>query len=102
MSTDKQASLDAYTSANAEADPEPSPDSEPRQRPSWAPDDAPENAGVCLGCESHVSAEFARVMGDNQQDVHACPKCANQGELARGAAANPDYEHRTTTQGAWR
>lgn len=102
MSTDQQVTLDHYAAATADADPEPTTDDEPAQRPSWAPDSAENSGGHCLNCENHVSAEFQRVMGDNNQDVHACPRCANQGELARGAAANPDYEHRTTTTGAWR
>jgi len=33
----------------------------------------------CEGCGSPVSDRFARVFGDNQGEVHACPECGVQG-----------------------
>lgn len=38
----------------------------------------------CEGCGALVSARFARVFGDNQGDVHACPECGVQGHYSAG------------------
>lgn len=35
----------------------------------------------CLACDAMVSAQFARVFGDNQNDVHGCPRCQTSREL---------------------
>lgn len=32
----------------------------------------------CLGCGGHVTEQFRRVMGDNDDRVHACPSCADK------------------------
>lgn len=32
----------------------------------------------CLNCGEYVSKEFARVMGDNNGDVHRCMECGSQ------------------------
>ncbi|AGC34418.1 Zn ribbon [Haloarcula virus HVTV-2] len=44
----------------------------------------------CQGCDGHVSAEFARVMGDNDGVVHACPDCSTNtvGEEAGGLSTS--------------
>jgi len=44
----------------------------------------------CEGCGSFVSAEFARVMGDNDGTVHACIECGtnNVGSDAGGVSDN--------------
>lgn len=31
----------------------------------------------CQGCGAHVSTRFARVMGDNNGEVHACLNCSS-------------------------
>ena len=40
----------------------------------------------CLNCGSHVTNEFARVMGDNDGHVHACVNCSDNhpGEAVAG------------------
>lgn len=30
----------------------------------------------CNDCGNYVSPDFARVMGDNDGEVHACPECS--------------------------
>lgn len=44
-------------------------------------------AHVCEFCESAVSANYARVRGDNNNVVHRCPNCASKAELAHGLSA---------------
>lgn len=41
---------------------------------------------TCERCGEHVSEGFARVMGDRDNCVHACPSCAENavGEAAAG------------------
>lgn len=53
-----------------------------------APEPAPaKQARRCGNCGGHVSRRFVRVLGVNGE-VNRCPRCADQGELARGAAAD--------------
>ncbi|NHN49318.1 hypothetical protein G9464_17235 [Halostella sp. JP-L12] len=47
-----------------------------------------------LNCGAHVTEQFARVLGDNEDDVHACPECTTQTDIYRGAAAHEDFEAR--------
>jgi hypothetical protein len=47
----------------------------------------------CLNCRSHVTERYARVQGDNQNQVHECPQCgddSNVGRRMNGAAAGLD------------
>lgn len=44
----------------------------------------------CWNCGSHVTPRFARVMGDNDDQVHACPRCKGFRELSEGAGGNPE------------
>lgn len=46
---------------------------------------------VC-DCGEHVTERFARVFGDNEQNVHSCPQCATERELNAGTAAFPDRD----------
>jgi len=46
----------------------------------------------CQNCGAHVSERFARVMGDEDNTVHACPRCDSKGALRAGTAAG--LEHR--------
>ncbi|MFB6068426.1 MAG: hypothetical protein ABEJ90_00685 [Halobacterium sp.] len=40
----------------------------------------------CHNCGSHVTVQFARVFGDNDDSVHNCIDCATNAELDQ----NPD------------
>lgn len=41
----------------------------------------------CRNCESHVTEQFARVFGDNQDDVHNCIDCTSNRDLYDGAGS---------------
>jgi hypothetical protein len=48
---------------------------------------------VCQNCSNEVSDTFARVFGDNQNDVHACHGCLpTRRQVSDGVVAglNPD------------
>jgi hypothetical protein len=34
-----------------------------------------------MNCGGHVSHRFARVFGDNEDNVHNCPRCSTTREL---------------------
>lgn len=38
----------------------------------------------CHECGAFVTARFARVFGDNQNDLHACRSCTSVGALVEG------------------
>ncbi|MFW5918630.1 MAG: DUF7563 family protein [Halanaeroarchaeum sp.] len=40
----------------------------------------------CGHCGAHVSTAFARVFGNNHNEVYACPDCATMRELRNGLA----------------
>lgn len=42
----------------------------------------------CLNCGSMVTGQFARVFGDNENELYACPNCCGVRELYDGAAAS--------------
>lgn len=42
----------------------------------------------CRNCGTHVTPDFARVFGDNQDRVYRCHECADGVELFVGAAAS--------------
>lgn len=109
MSTDRQRTLDDYEPRAAEADASPRQGdgalSAPVSAPDWIADegdgreeedddDESVNHRHCRNCKGHVTAEFARVSGDNDNVAHRCPNCANGSELAHGAAGIEDFEHR--------
>ena len=48
----------------------------------------------CLNCDAHVTEQFARVLGDNEDDVHACPECTTQTDIYRGATADAGFDAR--------
>lgn len=48
---------------------------------------AGESEHTCQHCESSVSANYARVRGDNDNVVHRCPNCTTLSALAHGLAA---------------
>lgn len=47
---------------------------------------------ACLGCGSHVTVRFARVLGDNDDQAHRCPRCAGGTAVENGAAAGADLD----------
>lgn len=44
----------------------------------------------CRNCDSHVTVQFARVFGDNQNEVHSCIDCATNRDLYDGAGSVED------------
>ena len=54
------------------------------ERPKWKPEADPGRR--CRGCGSHISTNFARVLGDNDDQAWRCPNCSHRGELSDGAA----------------
>lgn len=40
----------------------------------------------CQNCYSFVSVTFARVFGDNDNQIHGCPACMNLQTIRNGAA----------------
>lgn len=50
----------------------------------------------CRNCGGHVTPRFARVMGDNEDQVFACPDCQGFRELSEGAGA-AQYSNATTS-----
>lgn len=51
-------------------------------------DSTSETESRCWNCGAHVTPRFARVMGDNDNQVHACPRCNGFRELSEGAAGD--------------
>mgnify|MGYP006993517817 CR=1 FL=1 len=35
----------------------------------------------CTNCDGHITEQFARVFGDNQDRVHTCMGCGSNAEL---------------------
>jgi len=53
----------------------------------------------CTNCRSHVTVQFARVFGDNEDVVHECIDCVPNGRLGEasedadaGAASDADAD----------
>lgn len=55
-------------------------------------DDTDAGQPHCQTCNSMVSHRFQLVFGDNQDEVYACPNCANLTAIARGAGAQQDSQ----------
>ena len=51
----------------------------------WAPADSTgtssSTAPRCQNCGGHVTPQFVRVFGDNDDTVHACPNCSTCREV---------------------
>ena len=56
----------------------------------------------CSNCGAFVTDDFARVFGDNDDEVHACPECSDDTVVRNGAAAKPDFERRCPPDGVRR
>lgn len=41
----------------------------------------------CSGCGGHVSEDYRRVHGDNNNVLHACFRCTPQTQMLHGAGA---------------
>ncbi|NLV08288.1 hypothetical protein GOC83_19410 [Haloarcula rubripromontorii] len=50
------------------------------------------SAVTCQNCGEHVDAQYARVFGNEQNEVHACRNCSTQGAIANGAAVDADRD----------
>ena len=72
-------------------DPEPAPEPDADETPRWEP----QRTDMCLGCGGHVSEQFRRVFGDNDDRAHACRQCVGQEALLNGAAADPTNSQTT-------
>ncbi|WP_445668782.1 DUF7563 family protein [Natronoarchaeum rubrum] len=44
----------------------------------------------CLHCEGHVSGDFRRVYGDEDDQAHRCPRCDTWVRIFEGSAAGLD------------
>ncbi|QKY21780.1 hypothetical protein B4589_016145 (plasmid) [Halolamina sp. CBA1230] len=52
----------------------------------------------CRNCDGHVTSRFARVFGDNGDEVYRCPDCSANPERYDGG---PDAD-RSAIAGGWR
>lgn len=43
----------------------------------------------CLSCDTYVSADFARVFGNNDDTIYACLNCTTLADLRDGQAVEP-------------
>ncbi|MCU4799786.1 hypothetical protein OB920_05325 [Halobacteria archaeon HArc-gm2] len=50
------------------------------------------DASQCQHCGAHVSRDFRRVYGDQDDTVHRCPACDSMGRLYRGSAAGKEID----------
>ncbi|GGM50210.1 hypothetical protein [Haloarcula argentinensis] len=50
------------------------------------------SAVTCQNCGARVDAQYARVFGNDDNEVHACRNCSTQGAIANGAAVDADRD----------
>lgn len=48
---------------------------------------------ACNECGSFVTADFARVFGDNADQVFGCTSCMTASEIYEGEATRPEPTH---------
>ncbi|WP_438267129.1 DUF7563 family protein [Haladaptatus salinisoli] len=48
----------------------------------------------CQNCDSFVTPQFARVFGNNRNEVYGCFECMTATEVKRGRANHPEEAHR--------
>lgn len=53
----------------------------------------------CRNCDAHVTSRFARVFGDNGDQVHRCPDCSVDPDQYAGGSAG---EESAAVSGHWR
>lgn len=59
-------------------------------RPNWEPNPAPNQPATgasvkCRTCENTVSQRYAKVFGDNDDQIDYCPECSTYREMKDGA-----------------
>lgn len=59
-------------------------------RPRWRPQGKQE----CQGCGGHVTPQFRKSLGDENDVAHACRECVTGNDLLDGAAGDPEWERR--------
>lgn len=47
---------------------------------------------TCQNCGERVSSEYARVFGNDADELHACSNCSTQRAVARGAGVDADRD----------
>ncbi len=52
----------------------------------WTPHTDADKQRRCQNCDAAVTKRFARVFGDNEDIVHACPSCTSYREMTTAAA----------------
>jgi hypothetical protein len=50
------------------------------------------NQNQCHHCGTHVSQDFGRVYGDDQDRAHRCPECDTWIRIWKGSAAGLDVD----------
>ena len=45
----------------------------------------------CQNCHAHLSADYARVFGGNNDEIRECMHCTTYYDVIRGAAAGTSY-----------
>lgn len=55
----------------------------------------------CRNCDSHVTEQFARVFGDNEDSVHYCIDCTTNAHLHNGGGSSATSERSGVSQTAW-
>lgn len=50
---------------------------------------------VCNECGNFVTADFARVFGDNADEVFGCLNCMTASEIYEGKASRRELTHRS-------
>lgn len=63
----------------------------PQTQTNWVPSANDGDAGQCCGnCGAHVTPQFARVFGDNSDNVNACPNCTTYRKMGTAAIVSND------------
>ncbi|QCD65139.1 DUF7563 family protein [Halomicrobium mukohataei] len=47
----------------------------------------------CQHCGAHVSRDFRRTFGDEENVAHRCPACDSMGRICRGTAAGKELDY---------
>jgi hypothetical protein len=50
------------------------------------------SAVTCQNCGARVDAQYARVFGNEHNELYACRNCSTQGAIANGAAVDADRD----------
>lgn len=61
-------------------------------------DDVPSVYPSCRQCDSQVSRQFARVFGNNDDVVFACPNCASMADLPELASGTQTHQSPPTNE----